>query len=366
VSDAGDKSEEATPQRLRKAIEQGDSGASAVASQALSFLVAVLAAPAALGAVASAGAADLRSAIARAALFSSSRSSNSPAMRELAPGVPLALEWVTLVLPLLLAVALAGALAQVVQTGGAVASKRLTPDFGRLNPASGLAGLFSWTRAFAVLRALAAGLLAGWLAYGSLREHLPDLAHSTGRLGGAAALASSLPRVLAWRVAGFGLLLGLLDLLVTRSAWKRRLRMTPDEVKRERRDAEGDPHLKAARSRAHQEMLAHATIASVKDATVVVVNPTHLACALRYDSNDTAAEAAPIVVASGEGEIAERIVRVARDYGVPILRNVPLARALLELAPGEAIPEALYEAVAEILGEIGEPRPGPPTSLPAS
>jgi len=166
----------------------------------------------------------------------------------------------------------------------------------------------------------------------------------------AGVLAPAVAAGLASRMGALGLLLGLLDVLVTRGAWKRRLRMTPDEVKRERRDAEGDPETKAARARAHQEMLAQAAIANVRNATVVVVNPTHLACALRYDG--PGGDVAPVVVASGEGDFAEQIVRAARDYSVPVLQNVPLARALVELRVGDTIPEALYEAVAEILGEL--------------
>src|SRR5205085_75924 len=101
------------------------------------------------------------------------------------------------------------------------------------------------------------------------------------------------------------------------------------------------------------EMLASAAVANVKTASVVVVNPTHLACALR---NQEGEDDAPVVVASGEGELAEQIVKAARDYGVPIVRDVPLARALVELAIGDAIPEALYETVAEILRDAWEQR----------
>ena len=94
-------------------------------------------------------------------------------------------------------------------------------------------------------------------------------------------------------------------------------------------------------------MLASATVGNVKNATVVVVNPTHFATALKYDEKD--GDEAPVVVATGEGDLAQRIISAARDY--PVLRDVPLARALTELQVGDAIPEALYEAVAEILRE---------------
>lgn len=132
----------------------------------------------------------------------------------------------------------------------------------------------------------------------------------------------------------------------------KRLRMAKEEVKREYKDAEGDPQIKAARERAHQEMLAAAAVGNVKKATVVVVNPTHLATALRYDEEQ--GDAAPVVVASGEGDLAARIVAAARDYAVPIVQDVALARALAELQIGDAIPEALYEAVAEILRDAWE------------
>ena len=126
--------------------------------------------------------------------------------------------------------------------------------------------------------------------------------------------------------------------------------MSKDEVRREHKEAEGDPQHKAARERAYHELLAQATVANVRTASVVVVNPTHLACALRYDEKE--GDEAPVVVASGEGELAARIVREAEAYGVPVVRDVPLARALVELQVGEVIPEALYEAVAEVLREI--------------
>ena len=165
-------------------------------------------------------------------------------------------------------------------------------------------------------------------------------------------VGSSIALDVAKRAAVLGLFLAVLDVVVTRSQWRKRLRMSKADVKREHKESEGDPQLKAARERAHHEMLASVMIANVKTASVVVVNPEHIACALRYDESEEAE--APVVVANGEGELAERIVRAAHEYGVPVLRDVPLARALIELEVGSAIPEALYEAVAEILREAYE------------
>jgi flagellar biosynthesis protein FlhB len=182
-----------------------------------------------------------------------------------------------------------------------------------------------------------------------MKEHAPDIAHVVGRLGFVGVLAGTIAARACRDAALFGVAVGAVDLLVTRRAWMKRLRMSKDEVKREYKESEGDPQLKAARERAHHEMLASATVANVKNATVVVVNPTHIACALRYDEEE--GDEAPLVVSVGEGDLARQIVEAAHAYGIPVLRDVPLARALVELVPGDRIPEELYEAVAEILRE---------------
>ena len=165
----------------------------------------------------------------------------------------------------------------------------------------------------------------------------------------------------AWHAAAVGLALGLADVVVTRRAWLGRLRMTKDEVKREHKDAEGDPRVRAARHRAYQELLAQAAIANVRTASVVVVNPTHLACALRYD--EKGGDEAPVVVASGEGELAARIAQAAREWGIPIVRDVPLARALVELSVGRRDPRGALRS-----GRRNSPRAlaNRPTTEPAS
>jgi len=332
-----DKTEEPTPRRLRKAREEGDSGVSTHAAQAVAFLVAVALAPAAVAALASRSTELVRSAIARAGDAT------------IGPVDPTgyAMPVVALVAPMLVAAGAASAVVQFVQTGGFVASKKLTPKLERLNLFEGFKSLFSSVRAIAVLRSLLAGSIVAWLAFRGLRAHAPDVAHVAGQIGLVGTLAGEVAHGACRDAALFGVAVGALDLFVTRRAWMKRLRMSKDEVKREHKESEGDPQLKAARERAHHEMLAAATVANVKSATVIVVNPTHIACALRYDEEE--GDDAPLVLAVGEGDLAKRIVEAAHAYGVPVLRDVPLARALVELAPGERIPEELYEAVAEIL-----------------
>ncbi|MGA7123609.1 MAG: EscU/YscU/HrcU family type III secretion system export apparatus switch protein [Polyangiaceae bacterium] len=335
-----DKTEAPTPRRLRKAREEGDSGVSAFAAQAVAFVVAVALLPPALRALASRARDELD------AILSTTSASHGPPRFD---PIELATTIVSLTLPVLLAAGITGALVHAVQTGGVVATKRLAPKLERLDPIAGLQGLFSATRLFAVARAIVAGTVVCLLAYDALQAHVVSIARLVGRPRWIGSVLEEVAGGLAWRAALVGLAIGLVDLVVTRRAWIRKLRMGKEEVRREHRDAEGDPQLKAARERAYHELLAQATIAEVRSATVVVVNPTHVACALRYDEKGV--DDAPVVVASGEGEVAARIRQAALDYGIPIVRDVPLARALVELAPGQAIPEALYDAVAEILRE---------------
>ena len=336
MSDA--KSEEPTPKRLQRAREEGDSGASPYASQAIGLVVAVLLVPASIAAVAARVGERLREAIAVAG--AAQASARFDAGRA-------ALDVIALSCPVLVAVAIAAGAAQLVQTGGFVATKRIGLKLERLNPFDGFRGLVTRARFFAVGRALFGAGLVGWLVMHALRAHAADLARASGRLAYVGSVAGALAKTVAWDASLAGLALAAIDVLVVRLEWRRRLRMSKDEVKRERKESEGDPQIKQARERAHHEMLAAAAIADVKNASVVVVNPMHLACALRYD--EKGGDAAPVVLASGEGDLATRIMRTARDYGVPIVRDVPLAQALVEIEIGDAIPEALYETVAEIL-----------------
>jgi flagellar biosynthesis protein FlhB len=334
---ADSKTERATPKRLEKARQDGDSGASSYAAQAVAFLVAIALVPSATVVAASRCSAWLEAVLVRVSL--------RPALVAFDPSA-IATTIVGIVAPVLLATGLTAAAVSVVQTGGAVSAKKLAPDLSRLDPIAGLRKLFSSDRLVAVLRSLLASSVVAYVGYRQLRLHAPELSRVTGRLGLVGGVATALAQTVARDAALVGLAVALVDVAIVRQSWMKRLMMSPDEVKREHRESEGDPQMKAARERGRREILASASLASIKNASVVVVNPTHLACALKYKEDE---DGAPVVLASGEGDLAERIVRAAHDYGIPIVRDVPLAHALRELEIGDTIPEALYEAVAEIL-----------------
>ena len=262
-----DKTEQPTPRRLKRAREQGDSPISGPLVQAAGFVAALALAPSAISAITSRMQKLVVGALADPTQAFSAAS--------------FAAEVLMLSAPVLLAAAVGAAAIGMVQTGGVIALQKLAPDLGRTNPLSGARQLVSWQRALSVLRALLAALIVGYLAVRLLLDRAPEMAETIGNPTAAAALAGALGERLAWFAALVGLSLGGLDLVVTRFSWIRRLMMTRDEVKREFREAEGDPEIKAARRRAHQEMLHQATIAAVRDATLFIINPTHLATALR-------------------------------------------------------------------------------------
>jgi flagellar biosynthesis protein FlhB len=335
-----DKTEEPSAKRLKKARDSGDSAVSASLGQGVGFLAVVALLPGLCVALGAGAGAALRAAI-------QTGEANTFGAAWL---------WLVLSAPVLGAAALVSAAVGFVQTGGAFTASRFAPDLARLDPFNGIKGLFTFERIFSLARSLLAALAVGWLAWGVLREHAGDVAATAGRAEAVAATAWLLVRKLLWSAAIVSFVLGVIDYLFVRRAWLQRHRMTKEEVKREHRESEGDPEIKAARRRAHQEALAGSMIAAVKDATVLIVNPTHLATALRYDADG---DDAPTVIAHGEGDLARRLIEAAHAYNVPVVRDVPIAHALRELALGDQIPEALYEAVAEVLRELlapsGEP-----------
>jgi flagellar biosynthesis protein FlhB len=331
------KTEEPTPRRLQKAREQGDSPISHPLGAAVGLAVALLLLPQAVLATAARAEERWKAALGGAA--------QAPA------ATSVVLDVLGLAAPLVLAVALAAAAVGLVQTRGIVSGARLAPKLERLDPVEGMKQLFRLERVFSLMRALLAALFVAAFAYALFADHARDLVELPGNDRAVGPLIARLGTRLGWAAALSGIALGLVDLLLVQRSFRARHRMSKDEVRREHREAEGDPEVRARRKRAHQEAVAGSIVNAVRDATVVIVNPTHLASALRYVEDE---DQAPKVVAQGRGELARRIVDAARAYGIPCIQDVPVARALAELEVGDEIPEALYAAVAEILKELLE------------
>jgi flagellar biosynthetic protein FlhB len=146
------------------------------------------------------------------------------------------------------------------------------------------------------------------------------------------------------------MLIGLADAFYQKWDYIQDLKMTREEVRQERKDMEGSPEVKARIRRLQIQMSLKRLRQDVPKANVILVNPTHVAVALRYDAKTMEA---PILVAKGADHMAQRIIEIGRSYGIPIIRRPPLARAIFAaVKPGQPIPEALYMAVAEVLAMI--------------
>lgn len=340
---SGARTEQPTPRRLREARRRGEVAVSRELCGAAALAGGLCAAAATARPAATALARALRAALAGAVAAGGAAGVEvaGPALREALAAV------LRLSLPVAGAAMLAGGAAAALQAGPGLSAEVLWPRIERLDPLRGLRRLLSLGQlASAALGLLKAAVLL-LLLWSWLRGAAPALA-GLPRLD-PAALPRALPLLagLAARLAGAALILGALDLLLVRRRHRRALMMTRDEVRRELKDDEGDPAHRAERRRLHRAVLEAPPVAR---ATVVVVNPTHLAVALHHDRGGAGA---PRVIAKGAGADAARIRSEARRAAVPVVRDVPLARALHRLTEvGDEIPEELYQAAAAVLAHL--------------
>lgn len=255
--------------------------------------------------------------------------------------------------PAVIGAGLAATAAIAAQLGWPPALRWPRLDLSRLSPHVNLPQAFGPAAARRTGAALGKLAAVGAVVLLALRGRV---ASAPGEADELAALAAGTVARALWWVAGALALLAAGDYLLARRRIGAQMRMTTDEVKRELRESEGDPLIRGKR-RARMRELARRRIASaVARADAVVVNPTHYAVALRYRE---AADRAPIVVAKGTDEVAEKIREVARRHGVPVLERPPLARALYKhVKEGRPIPTNLYRAVAEVLAYVYRLRRG--------
>jgi flagellar biosynthetic protein FlhB len=252
---------------------------------------------------------------------------------------------------LVVAMLAVGATLNLGQTGFVWASKRIGFDFNKLNPLNGFKRLFSGQGLLELFKALLKLAIVGWVTYTFLRTQIYTLLGlSQTDLGSALSVWAGLGRSLALRVGGTYFILAVVDYAYQRWQHMRSLRMTKQEVKDEAKLHEGNP-MARGRIRSQQRRFARMRMmGNVPKADVVITNPTHLAVAVQYDPE---AMRAPKVLAKGAHRLAARIVEIARGNGVPIMQNIPLARALYRTVEVEQeIPPDLYIAMAEVLAYV--------------
>ncbi len=255
-----------------------------------------------------------------------------------------------LLLPIFALALFAGAGSVLVQTGFLIHPAALLPDLGRIGPRRGLARVFGPASLFHAARAFLKTMILGLVYWRVLGPRLPDLLESMRQTPEhlparfAALIAVILLAAAATQAAAAGL-----DIVLTRLRHARGLRMSRQEIRQEHREATGSPEIKARIRRLRLQRARRRMAQAVRAATVVVTNPTHYAVALEYDQ---ARGMAPVVVAKGVDEMAARIRAIARDNGVPLVANPPLARALHRVELETQIPPELYQTVAELIAYV--------------
>ena len=255
---------------------------------------------------------------------------------------------VLILLPIFLSALLTAFIINVFQVKWQISLKPLQPKLNKFNPISGFKKIFSAEKLFDFIKAVLKIAIISILAYSTLKDKMEILFQLVDMdLGAAIIEIGDLVLNLGIKISAFYMIVGLADYIYQKLKFKKEMMMTKQEIKDEFKQTEGDPQVKGRIRQKMREASRRRMMQRLPEADVVITNPTHFACALKYDrtQND-----APVLIAKGADYLAEKIKEVARENFVPIVENKPLARMLyynVELE--QEIPEELYQMAAEVL-----------------
>ena len=338
----GEKTEKPTPQRLKKARKDGQ----IPRTQELGTWLGMAAASVLLPMIAGKGFAEVQT------LFLQIRAvADEPEVSSIAALLGQALTaFLTTVLPLALGLMVVGVLASAAQGGVTFATKGMRPTLKKFNPATGLKRMFGTQGLWEVVKAL-----IKTVALGAVVIITSDRAQTLVSAAGAMPLSGVIDvfvdsAILMFRVVALtGLVIAVADYVVVRQKMMKQLKMSRYEITQEHKQSDGDPHMKAQRRGVALAMSRNRMMADVAQADVLLVNPTHVAVALKYE----AAKGAPRVVAKGAGAVAARLREIAAENRVPMVQDIPLARALhASCELGQEVPPQLFTAVARVLAFV--------------
>lgn len=239
-------------------------------------------------------------------------------------------------------------ISNLVQVGFLVAPKAAMPKLENLHPKKWFTQVFSKKNLFDFIKNILKVIILTFAVYAALKSHFRELfLIPYGSMGDFWTVLGSILKDLGiYSVTAF-IAIAVIDYVYTRFKFTKDHMMSPDEVKREFKESEGDPLIKSKRKQLHQEMANQNTLGKTRKAKVLIVNPTHFAVALDYDREKTPL---PKILAKGQGDLARRMIEVAKSEGIPIMRQPPLARALFAEGLEDCyIPKDLLAPVAEVL-----------------
>ena len=245
----------------------------------------------------------------------------------------------------------AGLVANVAQVGLHPSLEALIPKFSRIDPLQGFKRVIGKQGAFESAKALAKSVVFGFVAASVLRAHWAELLSLAGLpLPGAIGLIGNVVHTMLLRLGLTWFIIACVDYAFQRAQVEKSLMMSKDEVRREAKDAEASPEMKAQRIQMGRKLSKRRVAQAVREADVIVTNPTHYAVAIKYEMGGAHA---PIVVAKGVDHLAAKIRELAAEHRVPIVPNPPLARALYrQCEVGDTVPRDLFGPVAEVLAYV--------------
>ncbi|WP_028273848.1 flagellar biosynthesis protein FlhB [Atopococcus tabaci] len=344
MSDKDGKTEKPSPKRLRDARKKGEVPKSQDLSSAISFSVFTLGLVALMSYVFQHGFVLFKT------FLSSGLSVTNLEADMAAVGMKALVFFFVLAGPALALAFFTGIIGNMVQVGFLFTAKSLKPSFGKMNPVSNAKNMFGKKAFFGLLKnLLKLGIVFG-LTYSVLKESMtPILNLSSLGTERIFFVLAGLAQEIGKRIALFLLVVGVADYAYQRYEHRKNLSMTKQEVKEEFKESEGDPQMKSQRKQRHKEMIS-GNMKDVESAAVVITNPTHFAVAIRYERGK---DDVPTVVVKGADHMAQLIKERAREHDVPIIENKPVARSLYKsVEPGQPVPAAMYQAIAEILALI--------------
>ena len=221
-------------------------------------------------------------------------------------------------------------------------------DLKKLNPVDNIKNMFKFKTIFELLKSMFKIGGAIVLIVSVVWSSLPEIISTAGLpvVGSAQVFNSFLFKVIL-RVGMFFIAVAIIDLIYQKRNFAKEMKMEKFEVKQEYKDTEGDPQIKGKRRQIAQEIAYQEGPSAVKRARAVITNPTHIAVAIEYDEEK---EPAPKIIIMGKNYLAEKIIQAAMDYNIPIMRNVPLAQTLYEKGKNsDYVPVETYQAIADIL-----------------
>lgn len=253
--------------------------------------------------------------------------------------------------PFFIVAVVIGILGNALQQKWLITTKPLKPKLSKLSPINGIKRLFSVKQLVEIAKSIAMLIVMGVVIYNTIKDKLSILfTFYDISIYEALAITGDILVDVGIKISVVFIIIGIIDLIYQRKKFRKDMKMTKQEVKDEYKNAEGDPQVKGQIRRKMMEVSRRRMMEALPEADVVITNPTHFAVALKYEADKGMA---PVVIAKGADYLAFDIKEKAKEYGIEIVENKPLARILYNnVEVGAQIPPELYQAVAEVLAFV--------------